>query len=91
MQYCNPATVYLQGRYLWPTHSLNFLGFMALCYDHLGGNRASGGTAILVKDCIYSTAVTLLTPLHALAVHLTHISLCNIYIQTAILRPVQSQ
>lgn len=85
MQYHDLAIVCLQETFLCLAYLLNFCGFTACCYDHFDTNRASGRTAILIKDCIYST-VTLQTQLWASAVHLifTSLHLCSVISVTAV-------
>jgi exonuclease III len=52
IQFRNPAILCLQETHLRPSHALKLSGFTAHRYDHPHGEGASGGTAIIVKDCI---------------------------------------
>jgi exonuclease III len=47
----NPSILCLQETHL--SHSLTLRGFEVYRHDHLGGERANGGTAILVRDCVF--------------------------------------
>jgi hypothetical protein len=88
IQYRNPAILCFQETHLRPAHTLNIHGFTPYRYDHQDGERANGGTAILVQDHIYSSAVNPSTTLQASVVHLTlpHLSFstCNIYLPSAV-------
>lgn len=54
VQYRNPASNNLQETYLRLSHTFNLRGFTTYCYYELDAERANGGTAALIKDCIYS-------------------------------------
>jgi hypothetical protein len=59
-------------------------------HDHLGGETANGGTAILDRDCVYSVSVPFHTALQAVAVRIKlgalSCTICNIYLPPA--RPI---
>jgi hypothetical protein len=82
IQYCNPAIICLQETHLRPSHALKLRCYTPQRYDHPHGERASRGTAIIVKDCICIPA-NLRSPLHVIAVrvHLLNLSalLCVIF------------
>jgi hypothetical protein len=82
--YQDPAIVCLQKTHLHPSRTSHLCGYLADHYDHLDSDRANGGTAALVKDCISSTSVNLHSPLQATAIRLNlpHLPLtvCNIYL-----------
>jgi exonuclease III len=88
IQYRNPATLCFQETHLHPAHTLYIRGFTPYQYDHQDGERANGGTAVLVQDHIYSSAVNLRTTLQSSAVHLSvpslSFSICNIYLPPAV-------
>jgi hypothetical protein len=60
----------IQETHLRSFPSLTFRGFEIYRHDHIGGERANGGTAIFVRDCVYSVSVPLHTTLHAVAVRI---------------------
>jgi hypothetical protein len=47
-----PVIVCLQETHLRPSHALRLRGYATHRYDNPAGERASGATALLVKDCI---------------------------------------
>jgi hypothetical protein len=76
--------VCLQETHLRPSHALRHRGYTTPRYDRPAVERSSGGTAILVEDCICCVPASLRSPLQVIAVraHLTtlHFALCNIYL-----------
>jgi hypothetical protein len=84
----NPTNVCLQKTHVCPSLALRLRGYTTQRYDHTTGETASGGTAILVKDCIYCVPVKLSSPLQdiAMRVHLPtfHLTPCNIYLPPAV-------
>jgi hypothetical protein len=62
------SSLCLQETHLLPFHSLTLRGFEVYSHDSLGKVRANGGTAIVVRDCVYSVSVPLHTTLQAVAV-----------------------
>jgi hypothetical protein len=59
-QYCDSAISHLQETHLCPSQSWNLHGYTTHRYDHLDGERANTGTAVLVKECIFfSTSVNI--------------------------------
>jgi exonuclease III len=83
-----PSILCLQETHICPFHSLTLRGFEIYSHDHLGGERANDGTAILVLDCVYSVSVPPHTTLQALAVRITlgalSFTICNIYLPPAL-------
>jgi hypothetical protein len=80
----NPSILFLQETHLRPFHSLTLRGFEVHRPDHCGGERANGGTAILVRECVYSVSVPLHTILQPVALRITlgalSFTICNIYL-----------
>jgi hypothetical protein len=80
----SPSILCLQETRLRPFHSLTLHGFEVYRHVHLGGERANGGPAILVRDCVYSVSVPLHTTLQTVAVRINlaalSFTICNIYL-----------
>jgi hypothetical protein len=62
-QYHDPGIICLEETQLRPSLLLNLRGYTTHRYDYLDGDRANGGTVILVKDCIFSAPNNIQTPL----------------------------
>jgi hypothetical protein len=46
-------------KHLHPFHSLILCGYTTNHYDHLDGDGANAGTAVLVRNCIFSVPVNI--------------------------------
>jgi ribonuclease HI len=58
-------------------------GYGVYRFDDVSGNRAQGGVAIAVRENIYSSQITLRTPLQAIAVSIATpeiVTFCNVYL-----------
>lgn len=65
--------------HLRSSHALNLRRYTGHLHDHPDGERATGGPALLVKDCSYHTAISFLSPTDVISIraHLHFVS-CNI-------------
>lgn len=59
-QHFAPATSCLKETQVLPCH---LHSYSAHYYDHRNGDRANGGTHVLVKECIFLATVNIQTPL----------------------------
>ena len=83
-----PEIIALQETHLRPSHSYNLKNYKVYRHDFLGGDRACGGVAILIKNTITSTQINLTSGnLQVIAVSISNASpyfknltICNIYI-----------
>jgi exonuclease III len=66
----SPAAICLQETHLRPTHTASLRGYASYRYDHLPGERANGGTAIFIRDSVYSCQVQLQSNIQAVAVQI---------------------
>jgi hypothetical protein len=77
----NPAFICVQETNLFPSHAASLHGYATHRYEQPSGERASGWTASLVKDCICCVPVNLHSPLQVIAVRehppTLHFALCN--------------
>jgi hypothetical protein len=64
----NPGIGCHEETHVRPSHAFRLGGYTTLRYDHPSGEKANGGTAILVKVCIYSVPVNFRSPLQVIAV-----------------------
>jgi exonuclease III len=79
------AAICLQETHLRPTHTASLRGCASYRYDHLPGERANGGTAIFIRDSVYSCQVQLQRNIQAVAVQIyttgLTFTICNVYLQ----------
>lgn len=79
----NPEVICLQETQLSPTNLVKFKHFEILRKDYCEGNRACGGVAIFIKDCIYFEPLNIISPLQVIAARIYQpipYTICNIYL-----------
>ena len=78
-----PSIICLQETFLKPTDNLNIRGYTLYNHIHQAGDRASGGSSIVVNNSVPQSLIPLNTNLQAVAVKVTlhkPIHVCSIYL-----------
>ena len=79
----NPSVVCLQETFLKQTDNVLFKNYAVFNYISNQGDKASGGTSIVINNRFPHSQVNLNTPLQAVAVSVTlhkTITICSIYL-----------
>ena len=78
-----PSIICLQETFLKPTDDLNIRGYTLYNHIHQAGDRASGGSSIVVNNSVPQSQIHLNTNIQAVAVKVTlhkTIHVCSIYL-----------
>ena len=78
-----PSIICLQETFLKPTDNLNIRGYTLYNHFHQAGDRASGGSSIVVNNSVPQSQIHLNTNIQAVAVKVTlhkSIHVCSIYL-----------
>ena len=82
-----PSIICLQETFLKPTDNLNIRGYTLYNHIHQAGDRASGGSSIVVNNSVPQSQIHLNTNIQAVAVKVTlhkTIHVCSIYLPQGI-------
>ena len=66
-----PSIICVQETFLKPTDNLNIRGYTLYNHIHQSGDRASGGSSIVVNNSVPQSLISLNTNLEAVAVKVT--------------------
>ena len=78
-----PSIICLQETFLKPTDNLDIRGYTLYNHIHQAGDRASGGSSIVVNNSVPQSLIPLNTNLQAVAVKVTlhkNIHVCSLYL-----------